>query len=390
MFHIATPEEIKTGRTTDVYFLRTQEVLEARGKDARVAVEVRASSLPRDWPWAIFAGLEEAVELLEGVPADVWALPEGSMFRAGEPVLILEGNYLDFGIHETALLGFFCHGSGVATMAARCKLAAGERTVLSFGARRIHPAITPMVDRAAYLGGLDGVSAVLSAERLGLEPMGTMPHAMILLFGDTVEGAKAFHDVMPPAVPRIVLIDTFNDERFEAIRVAEALGQNLCGVRCDTPDSRKGDFRKLFEEIRWELRLRGFEHVKLMASGGLNEWSILDLNPVCDGYGVGTAVSNAPVVDFSLDIVERGGVPYSKRGKLSGKKQVARCETCHNRQIVPWNNRVDRCPCGGPRSPLLAQVMGGGRPSAPLPGLSEIRARVLEQLAGLSLESSSS
>ena len=85
---------------------------------------------------------------------------------------------------------------------------------------------------------------------------------------------------------------------------------------------------KILDEVRWELDLRGFEDVKLIVSGGLDEGDIAELNPHCDGYGVGTAISNAKTIDLALDIVEIEGKPFTKRGKKSGRKQVLRCETC--------------------------------------------------------------
>ena len=165
--HIATMEDIKAGRLTDVYFERTIAVLRAANIRKRVVMEVRATHLPPNYDWAIFAGVEEVLQLLEGIPVDVDGLEEGSVFFAGDPVLRISGEYTQFGVYETAILGMLCQASGVATKAARCKKAAGHRPVLSFGARRMHPAIAPVIDRAAYIGGCDGVAVTLSAEQLG-------------------------------------------------------------------------------------------------------------------------------------------------------------------------------------------------------------------------------
>ena len=94
----------------------------------------------------------------------------------------------------------------------------------------------------------------------------------------------------------------------------------LYAVRLDTPASRRGNFYRIFEEVRWELDLRGFKHVKLFASGGLDEKEVMELKPLVDAFGVGTCISNAPVVDFAMDIMEIEGNPLAKRGKLSGAK----------------------------------------------------------------------
>lgn len=381
MLRIATPDDIKSGKVTDVYFARTAEILRAKGVDKRVRAEFIVKGFPQGWDWAILAGLEEVVEVLKDRPVTLRAFPEGTPFRTFQPVLEIEGRYLDFGVLETALLGLVCQASGIATKAARCRNLAGERGVVSFGARRMHPAIAPMIERNAYVGGCDGVAVVLSAEMLGEAPMGTMPHALILLFGDTVAAAKAFDEVVEPAIRRVALIDTFQDEKFEAIRAAEAMGKKLFGVRLDTPGSRRGSFYRILEETRWELNLRGFEHVKLFVSGGIDEAEIEQLNPFVDAYGVGTSISNAPVVDFAMDIIEIDGLPAAKRGKMSGSKQVHRCGRCGSDTVLPRDAPVPACrACGGPTAPLLVEVIRNGKLLAPYPSSQEVRARVLEAL----------
>lgn len=384
-FYVATEEELRTGRVTDVYFERTRAAIERRQADKRVVGEVRVKHLPNGWPWAVLAGVEEVARLLEGLPINVWAMPEGSVFRAGDPVLTIEGYYTAFGRFETAFLGMLCQATGVATRAARCRVAAGARTLLSFGARRMHPALAPMIERAAYIGGCDGVSTVLAAELVGIPPSGTMPHALILVLGDTLEAARAFDEVAPPGARRIVLIDTFNDEKVESVRIAEALGKKLDGVRLDTPGSRRGNLLELMQEVRWELNVRGHEHVKLFASGGLDEEQILQLNPVCDGYGVGTAISGAPTVNFAFDLVEVGGALLAKRGKEAGGKFVARCAACGQSEVVYWRRPPGRCACGGERAFVNRPLIEEGRIVAELPSAGDIRARVLDQLRGLEI-----
>jgi nicotinate phosphoribosyltransferase len=298
--------------------------------------------------------------------------------------------YTDFCVYETVLLGLICQASGIATMAARCRLAAGERTLISFGARRMHPILAPLIERNAFIGGCDGVSVGEGADLIGQPPMGTMPHALVLMYGDTVEATKAFDRVVPAAVKRISLIDTFQDEKFEAIRVASALGDRLYGVRLDTPGSRRGNFRQIAEEVRWELDLRGFTHVKLFVSGGIGERQIRELNPVVDGYGVGTAISDAPTVDFSMDIVEIDGVPMAKRGKSSGAKQVYRCRRCHQDRLTPGIDEPPVCTCGGTMESLLNPWMTQGKLLAPSPAAAAIRQSVLEQLKWLDAEGAES
>ncbi|HEY4706027.1 MAG TPA: nicotinate phosphoribosyltransferase [Thermodesulfobacteriota bacterium] len=384
MFHISDPKDIKNGRVTDVYFSHTLEVLKARGIDRRVRAEFFAKKLPSPYGWGVLAGVEEAARLMEGKRVNIRCMDEGEVFLPWEPVMEIEGGYQEFCVFETALLGLLCQATGVATKSARIRIAAGERMVVSFGARRMHPVLAPMIERAAFIGGCDGVAVVVSAELLEVDPMGTMPHALILVLGDTVEAIRAFDEVVDKKVRRVALVDTFNDEKFETIRVAEAMGGRLYGVRLDTPASRRGDFYRIFEEVRWELDLRGFKDVKLFASGGLDEEEILRLKPVVDAFGVGTCISNAPVVDFSMDIMEIDGKPIAKRGKWSGAKNVLRCASCGRREIKPLGE-VTRCSCGGASESLLKPLISEGGIITDLPKPQAIRAKVVERIAGMSL-----
>lgn len=380
---IPTEEEIRRGDTTDVYFRRTMEVLRASGKDrVRVAAEGFVKSFPDAYGYAVLSGRDEMLSLLEGAEIDVDAMREGGLFFPGEPVFTVEGPYGAFCELETAMLGMLCQASGIATAAARVKHAAGDRQVLSFGARRMHPALSTMVDRNAFIGGIDGVSAIRSADYLGEVPLGTMPHALVLLFGDTVDAMRAFDAAVDPSVPRVCLIDTLQDEKFEALRVAEALGERLSAVRLDTPASRRGNFRKILQEVRWELDLRGFRHVRLIVSGGLGEEDVRDLRDLADGFGVGTTLSNAPTVDFALDIVEVEGVPFAKRGKLSGRKQLLCCPACGKREILPAGGGERNC-CQGAMEPQLVPALKAGKPVSEAETPREIRQRVLEQVERL-------
>ncbi len=389
-FHLATHQEIKSGEVADVYFNRTVQILRARGNRARVKAEVYLKSLPGDWGWGILAGIEEAARLLEGLPIDVTAMDEGTVFAAYQPVLTVEGVYVEWAEYETALLGLLCQASGIATKAARCKKVAGDRQVISFGARRMHPGLAPMIERNAFLGGCDGVAVTKSAELIDADPMGTIPHSLVLLFGDTVEALRAFNEVIDPKVRRVALIDTLQDEKFEAIRVAQALGRDLYAVRLDTPSSRRGDFYRILEEVRWELDLRGFEHVKIIATGGIDEYQMPRLNPLVDAYGVGTAIANAPVLNFGLDIMEIEGEPIAKRGKHSGSKRVLRCRACGHTVVVAAHRPVVACPCGGTYEDLLKPLIRAGRIARDLPPPRTLREHVLEQLSRLPLELSRS
>jgi nicotinate phosphoribosyltransferase len=371
-FNTASEEEIRNAEVADVYFHRTMEVLRARGlENTPVEIEVAYKTSDED-AWFVVAGLDEVAALLEDVEVEARAVPEGTICRPNEPVLTLSGSYGAFAEHETAILGFLCQASGVATGAARCKMAAGERPVISFGARRMHPAITPMIERAAYLGGCDGVAVELAAKRLEIAATGTIPHALVLILGSTAEAAKAFDEVVPADVPRTILIDTFDDEKFGALIAARAIPDSIYAVRFDTPGNRRGDFRDLIQETKWELLRNGFGDVRIFASGGIDVEYILHLNPVCDAYGVGGEIASAPMIDYSLDIIEVNGEDRSKRGKRGGKKRLLVLED-GTREVLPANFEI---PAGA--NDLLQPL---DELYASPPDVSALRDRVLSQLA---------
>ena len=398
MFHHASDNEIKNGETTDIYFVRTKQIIKAKGLEKTpVIADVTPGKLPHGWPWGILCGIEEEAHLFKGIPVDVYAMPEGSIFRhedyygIREPVIRIEGPYGEFCVYETPMLGLICQASGIATRAARMRKIVGEKTLISFGIRRMHPALSPMIDRAAYIGGFDGVSSLSGAKIIGVKPVGTMPHALIIVFGDQAKAWKAFDEVISSDVPRVALVDTYSDEKMESIMAAETLKERLQAVRLDTPASRRGNFAELIREVRWELDIRGFEHVKIFVSGGLKEENIGELSKAgADAFGVGTSLSNAPTVDFAMDIVEIDGKLCAKRGKLGGRKQVWRCPKCLTDVVLPLDKPQPKCPlCGGKMEPMLRPLIKNGKIVAELPKPKEIREYVLKQIRKLSLEEAS-
>jgi nicotinate phosphoribosyltransferase len=257
---------------------------------------------------------------------------------------------------------------------------------MSFGARRMHPVLAPMIERNAYAGGCDGVAVVKSGEVIGEDPMGTMPHSLILCMGSMIEAIRAYDEVLDPKLKRVALIDTFEDEKFAVLNAAQALGERLYAVRFDTPGSRRGDFFRILEEARWELDLRGLGHVKFFVSGGINEADIPVLNPVVQGYGIGTAISNAPVIDFAMDIVEIDGKPVAKRGKWSGSKRVLSCARCGHRKIVPNSDIIDNaCSCGGVLNDVMIPMLDIGKRLVAEEPPTRIRESVLRQVKHLGL-----
>lgn len=311
-------DAILSGDTADIYFQRTREILQREAIDPIVTMEIFPS---RD---GILCGLREALALLNRVlPADaqVWALTEGAPMRAKEIVLRIRAPYSAFGLYETALLGILASQSGWATAARRIAATAAPVPVISFGARHVHPNVAAQMEYAAIVGGCATCATPAGARLAGKQPSGTMPHALILILGDTVRAVQAFDKWMPPQVNRVALVDTFHDEAEEALRVARALGDRLWGIRLDTPAERGRVTPELVKEIRARLDQTGFTRVKIFVSGGVDAERIELFKragaPV-DGYGVGSAISAAPPIDFTGDLKEVDGKPIAKRGRIPG------------------------------------------------------------------------
>lgn len=310
----ATHEEILNGATTDIYFVKAQEILRHLGKaDTVVTAEIFSRKS------GMFAGINEAMGLLRDSDVEVWAKPEGCFMEPKDVMMRIKGRYSEFGVYETALLGILASSSGWATAAHEIKSACPDKPMSVFGARHLHPAVAPVMERAAIVGGVDSSSCILGAKLCGMEPAGTTPHAMFLVVGNTVAGALAYDELMPPDAARVILVDTFKDEIEEALTVAGALKDKLEGVRLDTPSERGGVTVGLVRETRARLDQAGFSHVKIVVSGGLTPERVALLAEAgADSFGVGSYISGAGALDMTMDIKEVDGKPVAKRGRIPG------------------------------------------------------------------------
>jgi nicotinate phosphoribosyltransferase len=312
--------EILSGATADVYFARANSILDREGLDPVVTMEIFCR---RE---AVLCGMGEATNLLGHVLVDepgavIESLEDGDRVSAKEIVLRIRARYRAFALYETAILGMLAQSTGWATAARESVDAATPHPVISFGARHVHPDITDVLDYAAIVGGCVGASTPAGARLAGLNPTGTMPHSLVLIFGDTVRAAEAFDRDMPADVPRIVLVDTFKDEAEEALRVAHALGDKLYGIRLDTPSERGRVTAALVTEVRARLDQAGFNHVTITVSGGLNPERLryfVDQGSPVDSFAVGSYISGATPIDFTGDIKEIDGSPIAKRGRIPG------------------------------------------------------------------------
>ena len=325
--------DVLAGETADVYFERARRILAAEGLDPVVTMEIFAREQ------AVLCGAEEALAYLrailggDGASADptpvVESLHDGDLIAPKEVVMRIAARYSSFGLYETAILGILSQSTGWATAARGVVDAAAPIPVIGFGARHVHPSVADQMDYASVVGGCVGASTPAGARLAGLAPTGTMPHALIIIFGDTVRAAEAFDRHIDPDVPRIVLVDTFKDEAEESLRVADALGDRLWGVRLDTPSERGRVTADLVKEVRARLDQAGHARVKIVVSGGLDLERIAYFKasdaPI-DSFAVGSAISDASPIDFTGDLKEIDGRAVAKRGRIPGRTENPRLE----------------------------------------------------------------
>ncbi len=312
-------EAVLSGETADVYFARTVEILRLEGLNPVATMEFFASRA------GVLCGMEEVKALLSRVlpegNREVWALADGDSIKQKEVVLRVTAPYQSYGLYETAIDGILAHCSGWATAARECVEAAQGIPVVSFGARHVYPAIAGIMDYSAIVGGCAGCSSVAGAKLAGIEPAGTIPHALILVIGDTVKATLAFDKHMPSSIPRVSLVDTFKDEAEESVLVAKALGKKLDSVRLDTPSERGRVTPALVKEVRARLDLAGFKKVKIFVSGGISVERIrqfVEEGAPVDGFGVGSYITGAKPLDITADLHEIAGKPIAKRGRIPG------------------------------------------------------------------------
>lgn len=256
---------------------------------------------------------------------DVWAVPEGTPMFPHEPFLRIEAPLWQAQIVETFILNTLNYQTLIATKAARMRHQAGDRLLLEFGTRRaFSPQGATWAARAALAGGLNATSNVLAAQQLGINPVGTMAHALVMAIG-TLEGSEddafeAFHRYFPAAP---LLIDTYETmgaaHRLKA--QIEAEKTSLKGIRLDS-----GDLVQLSQDIHDLM-----PDINIFASGDLDEYEMARLQnegAQINGYGLGTKLVTGSPVNGVYKLVEIADKPTMKKAKnkatYPGRKQVFR------------------------------------------------------------------
>lgn len=324
-------EKIKAGFYSDIYFLRTQEILNKADYHPQVMMQIFQRND------AVLCGIDEAIAIIKKCARHpenikIHALHDGDKISPWETILTIEGDLADFSHLETVYLGVIARQTKVATNTRKAVEAAGGKPVLFFPSRFDHYSVQESDGYAAKIGGMSGISTPANAAVWHCEAAGTIPHALIAAFnGDTVSATNAFDKYIDPTVKRVALVDFHNDCVNTSLAVARELGEKLYGVRLDTSDkmvdasliNSMGTFvptgvnEHLVRNVREALNKEGFRHVKIMVSGGFTpeKIKIFEENHVpVDVYAVGSSIF-ATNVDFTADIVMVDGKHCAKTGR---------------------------------------------------------------------------
>ena len=407
------------GLLTDLYELTMAQSYFAEGISGEATFSLYVREYPPDRGYLIAAGIDDALDCLQALSFDedsvdylrgtgiftaefldhrrnlrfagnVRAMPEGSLFFPHEPVLEVTGPIISAQLAETIVMNQVQYQVLLATKSARCVQAAQGRPIADFAARRTHGTEASLkMARASYIAGFGATSNVLAARRYGIPPTGTMAHSYITSFDAEIDAFRAYSRMFPDR--SILLLDTYDtvNAARAAVTVAHEMerdGQRLTGVRLDS-----GDFDALSRQVRAILDDAGLGNVRIVASGGLDEYAIERLvsgGAPIDMFGVGTRVgvsADAPSCDMVYKMVSYNGRPVMKlsEGKesLPAAKQVFRQrdpDGMMSADVIGLSTEAD---VSG--EPLLALAMQNGRRVIPPGEIGDARQRVADGLSRL-------
>jgi nicotinate phosphoribosyltransferase len=402
---------------TDQYELTMLQAYRAEGMHERAVFSLFVRSLPEQRNFLLACGLDAALAYLETLhfspdalahlastgtfdagflkwlgglrfTGDVWAVPEGTPVFGEEPLLEVEAPLPEAQLVESFLMNQIHAQTVLASKAVRVKTAAGPRTVVDFGLRRMHGADASLAAaRAFHVAGVDATSNVLAGRVYGVPVAGTMAHSYVQAHDDELSAFRAFARAFPETILLVDTYDTLEGVR-NVVRLARELGDGfrVRGVRLDS-----GDLGALARDARRILDEAGLRRVEIFASGGLDEREIARLvrsGAPIDGFGVGTAMgvsADAPSLDLAYKLTAYAGRGRTKLspGKriLPGRKQVFRVEGEDGRAAYDVLAGTGE---SLPGRPLLRKVMEGGRRlPAGVETLERARRRAREEAARL-------
>jgi nicotinate phosphoribosyltransferase len=411
-------ELAKSALLTDLYQLNMIQAYLDHGLTDISVFEFFVRRLPQERNFLVAAGLEQALDFLEGLSFSTdelaWlersgrfntrlldylaafrfsgqahAMPEGSVFFANEPILRVTAPLPEAQLVETRLINILHFQSLIASKAARLVLLAPGKLLVDFGLRRAHGAEAGlMAARASYLAGFSGTATLLAEKMFGIPTYGTMAHSFVQAFDDESSAFEAFARARP--LNTFLLLDTYDTEKAALKVVAlaprlRAAGIRIRGVRLDS-----GDHIALSRRVRQILDAGELKDVAVFASGGVEEDLLLAASQAVapiDGYGIGTSLttsSDAPALDCAYKLQEYAGLPRRKRssGKATwpGRKQVWRRYDDADRMAGDILSLEDD---EQPGETLICLAMQDGRRLEPPAPLAQIRAHAAGQLARL-------
>ncbi len=399
----------RTSLITDLYELTMAQVYLEEGKRGDAVFSLFVRNLPPNRNFLVSCGLETLINLLEDFKftdedlkylkslkifkpsfldylreyrfnGDLYAIPEGTIVFEKEPIVQIEAPLPDAQILETLVINVIHFETLIASKSARCYLSAKGRMLIDFGLRRAHsPQAGVLGARACYISGFNGTSNLEAGRTLGIPVYGTMAHSFIMVFDDEEEAFRTFYKYYPDRT--LLLVDTY--DTIEGIKKAINLlkeGKRVIGIRIDS-----GNIAELSFKAREMFDREGFHQVKILVSGGVDEYDIHSwLSQGCpiDAFGVGTKLltsADSPYLDIAYKLVEYEGKPKFKTspGKVTFpyKRQVLR----HYREGFMDYDEVVKYQEGG----LVEKVIQKGRLLKSLPSISEIRDRFIHQISML-------
>ena len=406
-----------SGFLTDLYQLTMLDAYLERDMCDQAVFEFFVRRLPEQRNFLMAAGLEQLLDYLEDLSfsdeeigwlestgecssrlidylaafrftGDVLAMPEGTVFFADEPVVQVIAPLPEAQLIETRLINLIHYQTMIASKAARCVLAAPDKTLVDFGLRRAHGAEAGlMAARASYIAGFAGTSTVLAKAAFEIPIYGTMAHSFVQAHAAELQAFEHFARVFPEG--SVLLIDTY--DTVAAARACPPLIKRLReeGVKVRAVRLDSGDLAALAREVRDILDAAGCEDISIFCSGSLDEYALsaeFGDAPV-DGYGIGTRLdvsADAPYLDCVYKIQEYAGTARRKRstGKATwpGRKQVYRSRDAGGRLIGDELVLSDESRDG---QALLEAVMRDGKRLAGPPSIEQVRMSARRELDGL-------
>ena len=400
---------------TDLYQLTMLQAYFRESLNQTASFEFFVRRLPRSRNFFVAAGIEQLLEFLSGLEfsaedcewlrstghfagdfleylrelrftGDVSAMPEGTICFPNEPLVRVTAPLPEAQIVETRLINLLQFQTMIASKAVRSVIAARGRAVVDFGLRRAHGAEAGLLAaRASYLAGFAGTSNVLAGRRFGIPLFGTMAHSYVMAHDSEADAFVRFVTSQPERA--VLLIDTYDTLRAARtlVQLAPGLldrGFGIQGVRIDS-----GDLATLSRSTREILDGGGLTECQVLVSGDLDEYAVRDLLAAgvpIDGFGIGTQLvtsADAPVLNCAYKLEEYAGRPRRKRSPgrqtLPGRKQVFRA---YDEGGLMTHDVIELCDREVEGTPLLCEVMRGGRRTGLPESLAVIRGRVAQQL----------